>query len=41
MISDFLILMFGIGDEIMLSVKTTEKFAGVTVSGTYWGLNEL
>ena len=25
----------------MLSVKTTEKLAGVTVSGTYWGLNAL
>ena len=25
----------------MLSVKTTEKLAGVTVSGTYWDLNAL
>ena len=23
----------------MLSVKTTENLAGVTVSGTYWDLN--
>ena len=25
----------------MLSVKTTENLAGVTVSGTYWDLNAL